>query len=69
MDFKLEKNKIYKELVNRGLISFENLEIFSDRTRDANIRVLRDKVSEVIFLEEIRTSIEHYSEKGFMKMS
>lgn len=60
---KLENNKVYHDLIGQGLIAPERLEVFSNKTRDANIRVFRDKVSEIIFLEEIRTSREHYSKK------
>ena len=59
-------NPIYKLLINLKLINKKNLEIFSKETRDANINVLSDKISKVIFLEKIKTNNLYYRFKKKM---
>jgi 2-polyprenyl-3-methyl-5-hydroxy-6-metoxy-1,4-benzoquinol methylase len=59
-------NPIFNLLLKLNLIKKKNLEIFSNETRDINIKVLSDKVSKVIFLEKIKTNNLYYRFKKKM---
>ena len=56
-------NKVYKDLLKYKLVKFKNLEIISDICRDKKIRVIRDKKSKIIFLEE--NKINNYKYKKY----
>lgn len=56
-------NPIFRLLRELRLVDVDRLEVFHSRTRDAEIRSLRDPESGVIFLEELRTGESHYVEK------
>lgn len=57
------RNKVYKDLLKYKLVKFKNLEIISETCRDKKIRVIRDKKSKIIFLEENR--INNYKYKKY----
>jgi 2-polyprenyl-3-methyl-5-hydroxy-6-metoxy-1,4-benzoquinol methylase len=54
------KNPIYKELKDLKLISDKNLYFINNKTRDKKIRVIKDKKSEIIFLEKFVTNSNFY---------
>ena len=54
-------NPIVDELIKLKLISKLNLIPLSNRTRDKNIKVIKDLKSKIIFLEKYITSTEYYS--------
>ena len=55
------KTSILKTLENLKLTSDETRKIFSNRTRDIdNLRVWRDEVSGVVFIDEYYTGDESY---------
>ena len=55
------KNPIFNELINLKLISKQNLITINNKTRDKNIKVIKDLKSKIIFLEKYITSTEYYS--------
>jgi len=59
--FKKISNSIYDELIKFKLISNKNLYILNSKTRDAKIKVIKDKETNIIFLEKIITSKRYYS--------
>ena len=59
--FKKISNSIYDELIKFKLISNKNLYILNNKTRDAKIKVIKDKETNIIFLEKIITSKRYYS--------
>jgi len=54
-------NSIYHELIKFNLISNKNLYILNNKTRDAKIKVIKDKKKKIIFLEKIITSKKYYT--------
>ena len=44
-------NQVYKDLLNK-LIKRSKIDVISNKTRNAHIKVLKDKVSKIIFLEK-----------------
>ena len=63
----LNKNNIYKILKKYKLIRFENLSIFSHKTRDnKNLKSFIDKKTNIIFLEETRNE-QYYKNKRLPK--
>tara|TARA_A100001011_G_scaffold385688_1_gene460138 strand:+ start:228 stop:1103 length:876 start_codon:yes stop_codon:yes gene_type:complete len=60
---------IKKILKTLGLIADSNLEVLSSKTRDKeNIRVLRDKVSGVIFIDDFEVDKIVYEEGNYRKV-
>ena len=55
------KNPIKNELKKLKLISEVNLVTISNKTRDKKIKVIKDLVSKVIFLEKYITTSDYYS--------
>lgn len=53
-------NPIFDELVGLGIIRPDTVRPYHSRTRDADIPVLIDETSGVIFLERAETSTEYY---------
>ncbi|MFG1487457.1 class I SAM-dependent methyltransferase [Halobacteriovorax sp. RZ-1] len=51
--FDLEKNTVLDDLIKCNAIENGDYELFSNKTRDADIRVIKDKKSGVIFLETL----------------
>ena len=56
-------NQVYKDLLKNKLIKRSKIDVISNKTRNAHIKVLKDKVSKIIFLEKIITSKNYYREK------
>ena len=54
-------NPIINEFIKLKLIRKKNFINLSNRTRDKNIKVLKDKNSGIIFLEKYLTKIKYYS--------
>lgn len=61
LDIKKITNPIFYELKKLNLIDNKNLEIISNKTRDRNIRVIKDIKSEIIFLEKYETDLTYYT--------
>lgn len=62
MDKSAKKTNIRSILEGIGAIKPENIEVFSDRTRDENdLRVYRDKASKVIFIDDYFVGEQEYS--------
>ncbi len=59
------KNPIINELKNLQLISESSLTVLNKKTRDKNIRVIKDLNSKVIFLEKCITSKNYYSSLNY----
>ena len=58
----VKKTNIRSMLERIGAIRPENIEIFSNNTRDVNgLRVYRDKVSKVIFIDNYYVGEQEYS--------
>lgn len=57
------RNKVYNDLLKHKLVKFKNLEIISETCRDKKIRVIRDKKTKIIFLEE--NKINNYNYKKY----
>lgn len=55
-------NPVIKDLIKLKIINKKNIYTFYNRTRDAKIKVLKDKKSGVIFLEKLVTNEKHYKE-------
>jgi len=55
-------NPVYKELLKNKVIS-KNHFLFHSKTRDKNIKVYKDRMSEVIFLERFLTDTNYYKSK------
>ena len=55
------KNPIFNELIKLKLISKLNLVTISNKTRDKNIKVIKDLKTKIIFLEKYLTSTQYYS--------
>lgn len=55
-------NQVYKDLLKNKLIKKSKIDVISSKTRNAHIKVLKDKVSKIIFLEKIITSKNYYRE-------
>ena len=56
-------NPVYFEMIKLGLIKKKNLFVLFPRTRDKNINVLKDKNSEIIFLEKNVINKRNYTDK------
>ena len=57
-------NPIYSELLKLKLIKKKNIIKISNKTRDKNVKVYRDKLSKIIFLEKAFShSVNHYNDK------
>lgn len=54
-------NPVYLDLKRLGLIKDKNIIILSSRTRDANIKVLKDEKQNLVFLSEYKTGNKYYS--------
>jgi len=54
------KNPIINELIKLKLISRSNLTTLKNTTRDKKIKVIKDKKTNIIFLEKYLTSNEYY---------
>ena len=61
------KNPIYFELKELKLISDKNIIKIHNKTRDGKISVFKDKVSEIIFLEKVKTNKNYYSSLQYKK--
>ncbi len=59
------KNPIFDELIKLKLISKLNLITLSNKTRDKNIKVIKDLKTKIIFLEKYITTNEYYSSKNY----
>lgn len=57
----LSKNQIYQDLLSVKLINKKNIEVVSQTTRNARVRVLREKKEGIIFLEKVITNKNYYS--------
>lgn len=57
------KNPLYLELIKHKLINDHNLIEFSNKTRDSRIKVYKDKVSKIIFLEKYIRKNKYYKNK------
>ena len=55
------KNPIFNELLKLKLISKLNLITLNNKTRDKNIKVIKDLKTKIIFLEKYITSNQYYS--------
>ena len=55
------QNPIFNELIKLKLISKLNLVTISNKTRDKNIKVIKDLKTKIIFLEKYLTSTQYYS--------
>ena len=53
-------NPVYKDLLKFQIVKKKNIEILFKKTRDKNVRVLRDARSNVIFLEKNLTNLLKY---------
>ena len=58
-------NPIFDELIKLKLISKLNLITLSNKTRDKNIKVIKDLKTKIIFLEKYITTNEYYSSKNY----
>ena len=56
-------NPIYQDLIKLKLIKRNNLNILFHKTRDKKIRVLQDRKSKIIFLEEDVNNEKKYIKK------
>jgi len=56
------KNPIIDDLIKLKLISQSNIKVISNKTRDKKIKVLKDSVSKIIFLEKYVTNRKYYSD-------
>ena len=54
-------NPVYLDLKRLGLVKDKDIVILSNRTRDANIKVLKDEKQNLIFLSEHKTGNKYYS--------
>ncbi|MBF0205423.1 MAG: class I SAM-dependent methyltransferase [Oligoflexia bacterium] len=65
-----EKNTIRETLLKLDIISKDNIEIFSNCTRDnKSLDVYRDKVSKVIFIDDYYTGREEYTDGKYRQRS
>lgn len=55
------KNPIFNELIKLKLISKKNLFTLSNKTRDKKIKVIKDRKTNIIFLEKYLTSKKYYT--------
>ena len=55
------RNPIFSEFEKLKLISKKNLFIINKKTRDKKINVLKDKKTQIIFLEKYLTTIKYYA--------
>jgi hypothetical protein len=46
----LKDSKVISDLVEVGIFQKKNINVYSNKTRDRNIKVLRDEKSGVIFI-------------------
>ena len=53
-------NPVYFELLKYKLIKKQNLKVISNRTRDAKMLILKDKISDVIFLQKYLRKNDYY---------
>lgn len=56
-------NPVYKDLLKLKLINKQDLILFNNKTRDSNIKSLKDKKSGIIFLEKYKRNLEYYNKK------
>ena len=58
-----ESSQVVKDLNKVGIFKNKNTKIFSNRTRDGDVKVLKDEKSGVIFIPKYRTNIKHHYQK------
>ena len=60
----IENSQVAKDLTKVGIFKLKNKIVFSNKTRDRNVKVLKDKKSGVIFIPEYKSNIkDHYRKK------
>ena len=60
----IENSQVAKDLTKVGIFKVKNKIVFSNKTRDRNVKVLKDKKSGVIFIPEYKSNIkDHYRKK------
>ena len=61
----IKDSKVISDLKEVGIFKKKNINVYSNKTRDRNIKVLRDEKSGVIFIPRYRTKInDHYKKKN-----
>ncbi len=55
-----KNSKVVTDLKKVGIFKFKNTSVFSNQTRDGNIKVLKDKKTGVIFIPKYRSKIKNY---------
>lgn len=61
----IKDSKVVSDLKKAGIFKSKNTSIFSNQTRDRNVKVLKDKKSGVIFIPKYRSDIKnHYQQKN-----
>ena len=59
----LKDSKVISDLVEVGIFQKKNINVYSNKTRDRNIKVLRDEKSGVIFIPRYKSKINDYYKK------
>jgi len=64
----LKDSKVISDLVEVGIFQKKNINVYSNKTRDRNIKVLRDEKSGVIFIPRYKSKINDYYKKKKKKL-
>jgi len=60
-----QKSKVLGDLIKAGIFKKKNTSVFSNRTRDRNVKVFKDNKTGVIFIPKYRSDINaHYKKKN-----
>jgi hypothetical protein len=57
------KSKVISDLKKIGIFKEKNIIVYSNKTRDRNVKVLKDKKSGVIFIPQYKSNIKDYYKK------
>ncbi len=57
------KSKVISDLKKIGIFKEKNTILYSNKTRDRNVKVLKDKKSGVIFIPQYKSNIKNYYKK------
>ena len=59
----IKDSKVISDLKKVGIFQNKNINVYSNKTRDKNIKVLRDDKSGVIFIPRYKSKINDYYKK------
>ena len=60
-----QKSKVLGDLIKAGIFKKKNTSVFSNRTRDRNVKVFKDNKTGVIFIPKYKSDINAHYKKQY----